>query len=352
MVEKSQITNNHVTYTKAIAIILMVLVHASTPSFLGKLVSMFHMPLFFFMSGYCFKEKYLLNPMSFVIKRVKGLYFPFVKWGCFFLILHNVFLLTGIYSTESGYNDCIYGFSDLLQRGWGVLKFKYSEQLLGGYWFLSALFFASLISFFCIKFIRNLYLAILFTIGGGFILGFLFKNQLHTFGLCEKWFLASSMFIVGYIFAHNKILPFNIKLTLIGFSLVIIGTFFWPMSMHLDYYSSPMVFPYFFTAIIGTWCVYSCCFLLLNEPESKLERLLCFIGENTISILTWHFLSFKLVSLLIVKVYNYRLDLIGQHPVISEKLNIFWSILYTVVGVFLPLLFVLFKKKFLCKTNN
>lgn len=73
--------NNAVSYAKAVAIILMVIAHAGAPDFFNRFVTMFHMPLFFFMSGFCFKEKYLAAPVSFIKKRILGLYWPFIKWG-------------------------------------------------------------------------------------------------------------------------------------------------------------------------------------------------------------------------------------------------------------------------------
>lgn len=58
--------NLTVTYTKATGIILMVLAHCSHFSLLYQIVYSFHMPLFFIMSGYCFKTKYFHEPVSFV----------------------------------------------------------------------------------------------------------------------------------------------------------------------------------------------------------------------------------------------------------------------------------------------
>ena len=74
---------------KGIAIILMVIAHAEAPGWLCKFVFEFHMPLFFITAGYFFSTRYLHDEATFVKKRVKGLYWPFVKWALFFLILHN-----------------------------------------------------------------------------------------------------------------------------------------------------------------------------------------------------------------------------------------------------------------------
>ncbi len=48
-----------ISISKALAIFLMVIAHARCPLWGQYYINMFHMPLFFFFSGYCFKESYL-----------------------------------------------------------------------------------------------------------------------------------------------------------------------------------------------------------------------------------------------------------------------------------------------------
>lgn len=69
--------DDKVTIAKGIGILLMVAAHAGIPDVFFRYIYMFHMPFFFFMSGYCFKEKYLSSPIVFINKRIRGLYIPF-----------------------------------------------------------------------------------------------------------------------------------------------------------------------------------------------------------------------------------------------------------------------------------
>ena len=88
----SQSKENYITIAKAFGIILMVIGHSGSPSWLGRFLYMFHMPLFFLCSGYFFKEiteQKALN--AFFLKRIKGLYIPYLKWSILFLLLHNIF---------------------------------------------------------------------------------------------------------------------------------------------------------------------------------------------------------------------------------------------------------------------
>lgn len=60
--------NNSISIAKAIAIMLMVLAHTQFSDYGNKVINMFHMPLFFFFSGYCMKESYLEVPIVFIRK--------------------------------------------------------------------------------------------------------------------------------------------------------------------------------------------------------------------------------------------------------------------------------------------
>jgi fucose 4-O-acetylase-like acetyltransferase len=136
-----------ITIAKAIAIILMVFGHTWVSEYVNRWVGWFHMPLFFFMSGLCFKDGNLKAPWSYVKKKVKGIYVPFVKWSLIFLLLHNVFFNLNIYNDEYGYKGEVsyyYSITDFISHSIQIItKMSGNPQLLGGYWFLETLFVAS-----------------------------------------------------------------------------------------------------------------------------------------------------------------------------------------------------------------
>ena len=55
------------------------------------------------------------------------------------------------------------------------------------------------------------------------------------------------------------------------------------------------------------------------------------------AILTWHFLSFKIVSLLVIAVYGIDGERLAEFPVIHEYTNRGWFVLYLIVGISVPL---------------
>ena len=144
--------NNSVTISKGIAIILMVIGHACVSQLFNQYLVMVRMPLFFIMSGYCFKERYLTDMGGFLKKRVKGIYLPYVKWSVFFLCIHNLLCYTHIESIEH-----ILDINDFLKRLLFIFtKMAGEDMLLGGFWFLKTLFWASIIFFFVRRYIVNI----------------------------------------------------------------------------------------------------------------------------------------------------------------------------------------------------
>ena len=159
-----------VTISKAFGILLMVLCHAEVFSPVRAFVATFHMPLFFFFAGYCFKDKYLQDSKGFVVKRIKGLYYPFVKYGLFFLALHNILFYLNIYNDVYGlgkFTSHLYTPIEFVKNGFLIVtSMQGQERLIGGYWFLHDLFFASLIAFACFKIVKSVKVggAIIFTL--------------------------------------------------------------------------------------------------------------------------------------------------------------------------------------------
>lgn len=102
MEKEVAVKGNMISIAKGIGIILMVIGHSGCPSYMRNFIYMFHMPLFFIISGYCFKSYYLYNFKLFAKKKFVGLYLPFVKYSVLFLILHNLFYKIGIYNSEFG----------------------------------------------------------------------------------------------------------------------------------------------------------------------------------------------------------------------------------------------------------
>lgn len=147
MKESLNISIDKVSLAKALGICAVVIGHSGCPSMLKDIIYLFHMPFFFFISGYCFKDKYLTDFRTFFLHRIKGLYFPFIKYTLIFILLHNLLFSIDIYSVEygTGNGKIIYNLDDFPRLIIAAFRFNTQEQLLGVFWFIKSLFFGSFV---------------------------------------------------------------------------------------------------------------------------------------------------------------------------------------------------------------
>lgn len=106
------------------------------------------MPCFFFVSEFLLKDKYLSDMSTFVKRRFKRLWWPFVKWSVAFLFLHNILTSLHIYNNS-------YTLTDMVYKLIHIVTITGSKQLLGGYCFLKELLYASVISIIALMLLRQ-----------------------------------------------------------------------------------------------------------------------------------------------------------------------------------------------------
>lgn len=335
----------NITYTKAVAIILMVLCHSAIGNkYVFDFIYMFHMPLFFFFSGFCLKTEYFGLPWKFAWKRVKGIYWPYLKWSVVFLLLHNMMFGINLYSAEYGYNgngSQLYSQNDFFERFRSIVFLMQGhEQLLGGYWFMRALFFGSLIAF-VLLWLLNIAnkktktpRAYPIVIGGGTLLVFCvalnFYHRILLYIISPQLMLAAVFFLIGHAFRQLNVSKFSVWQLLAALVLVFIGSFFWNMATDSPFYESRRILPYILTAVLGTWAIYS---LPWHRIQGRITAILQFIGNNTLTILTWHFLMFKFVSLIIIYTYGLPIARLAEFPAIREYAVQGWWVAYFLTAI-------------------
>ena len=88
----------------------------------------------------------------------------------------------------------------------------------------------------------------------------------------------------------------------------------------------------------------------IASKEGWARKALVYVGNNTLTVLTWHFLCFKIVSLIIIQLYNLPIEQLACFPIIPEYAS--WWLIYFVVGAGVPLSILLLKLKVSSQDNN
>ena len=350
-----------ISIAKGIAIILMVIAHAEAPGWLCKFIFEFHMPLFFITAGYFFSTRYLNDEATFVKKRIKGLYWPFVKWALFFLVIHNwmfdIGILNEVYGNEQGGVLHPWNWRQTQQNIWNIFTAMggYDAFLCGAFWFFRGLFVASILYLIIYKVMVTLlperatksapYLICLFMlllcawktwsglkviniVQGGyremmgcffFGIGFIFRQFVTAYRQRMSQHLArlwTSLLFAVIVFLFSKYLTANMN---------------WRSSFQ-QFLSLPIpaILGFLMTYNLSSW---------LDEHNNRLKQFLVYTGDHTLYVFIFHIISYKTVSLLKIWYYNLDPRQIGCHMVIHDhsQEDLFW-ILYTIAGVALPLL--------------
>lgn len=133
---------------KAIGIILVVFAHTNCQGpFFDKLIFCFHMPLFFFLSGYLLKEKYLADRFrSFFLRTFRLLIIPYISfWTMAFGYRMATYSLRSqlVPGAKVSYVDHIYGFIFGIHETLAITN--------GPLWFLTCLFCTMILFYWLIK---------------------------------------------------------------------------------------------------------------------------------------------------------------------------------------------------------
>lgn len=338
---------------KGLGIILMVAAHANIPA--KSFIYLFHMPLFFIISGYFFKPEYckdLNSLLQFIKKQWKRLILPYILFCSLCIILNNFFLDTNIYTNSNEILNIEENWKFNTARDFLTIKQMLTKILnciliAGGAplgpacWFLRTLFWITVsYSFFYYlvsklhlnhKFfkITNLCLCILASSFGYYLQKINFN--FYCFG---SIFSAIFLFYIGTLLKqYNKFNQFKFISFFISFSILLIA-FINNIEIELSQNKYPNLLILTILSICGYYFI-----MFISEKLEKnifISNILIFITNNSIPILLWHIIAFKLVNYIQIIVYNLPEYYLAAIPVIYSRP--YWYILYTIVGLGIPIL--------------
>ncbi len=342
---------------KGLGIILMVCGHCNAP-FTGWLY-MFHMPIFFIASGYCWNSRNsqdFSSMVNYIWRKIKSLYIPYVTVNSIFALLQNFFIKINIYSGSTDFaaragQGAMYGlfleepFYDTLMSVKNCFVLNSSEQLGGATWFVGTLILISILH--CIyeylvnavklsKFknsilIRTILIAFVFAeiIDEG-------RVSLPFFQVTHPFFAGYTSYLMGMFLRQLEPYRPNVNALFKVFTAVITGMAIKSLMVYGGIGSGSGIIqnPLYYTTVslLGWFCMESVADLMTGNLRSAV----IYIGKNTLPVVFFHFLAFKPVSLAFILATGMEMYMLASFPVIFDLPWFMW-IVYTVAGIALPL---------------
>lgn len=200
--QKEEIMNRHkgridwVDALRGFAIILVFLGHVGTPAPLKIWLYSFHLPLFFFLSGYVFNVRDEEKFLGFLKRKIKRIIVPMIGFFLLIIAFNTLYycLLLKSRSFKSQINLLI-----------GVVIQGKSGAYLTLLWFLPCLFITSIILYIIIRIFKGRPVGILVSIISLFILAVIY---IKCVGILCPWALETSLIVllfmgVGYLLRCN-----------------------------------------------------------------------------------------------------------------------------------------------------
>lgn len=322
--------NEQVSIAKGIGIILMVIGHSGCPIYLSQVIYSFHMVLFYFLSGYFFRDaKVVTNGRGFLIRKFRGLYWPYIKWSIVFIIFHNFFYWIGFNEMPLSYGEMWVNIKRSIRGMWQ------GEHFLGAYWFLISLFW-EIVVFSIIILINNhfnsckltpIIVMVLFSIG-------IVSMELNIDIWLNRELMILPFFYLGYLVGNKHLMLLVVRqykeiAYFLCLPLLLIIASFAKIAVGGNEYGP--CYAYIITSSCGIYLV----MVVSKQLEgTRVGQLLDKLGEITLNVMTFHFLAFKILTLILFLVLSLPSSIIKEWPVPSDLHNL-W-LLYSFVGIMIP----------------
>lgn len=333
--------DKYIDILRGIGIISIVIGHSSWIINIGNLeipigpfVYLYHLAIFFFCSGYLFKDNEK-DIWSYVGKKLKGLYNPFIVYSMLYIIFRNLFVKIGILGGEE------YHVSDFLIAITNTITFNSIGEFLGAFWFLPVLFFSLCIyDFICRQtmhihnnsvriMIKTLLCVTIGTIG-------LIVTDKH-YGLLYNMqivYLMIPIIALGKIYERYK----DKMKRIIGWpGLILSGIILAAVLksnvgiINLSEYQIINKWLFYPVTVCG---IYFClCLGNVISYSSMIKNAVAYVGKNSFHIMALHLVCIKIVDIFACYITGQR-DLLSAYP---HSFNNIWFIYYA-VGVILPLI--------------
>lgn len=308
---------------------------------IGPYVYTYHIMIFLFVAGMCFKPQNNTSPYMQIGKRLGGLLPLYVSYSIFFVLAHNWFRKIHILSNDIPK----YGKREIIENVLNSFTFGNSERLLGAFWFVPMFFIAFscfIIIFYKMESLKRRVWGHAFAIMACSIVGIVLNyKDIYLNYRIQTSILGISIIYFGYLYKKYRM---NCEKYLKWWLAPVWGVMIWwlltlnigRVELSVNQIMHPALF-YPVTVIGILFC------LCLAEGMKKIPpicKLFSTIGKNSFHIMALHFLAFKCVDLIAVRAFKDGYDVLEKFTVSYENL---WY-LYYIAGVGIPLIAIYFFK--------
>ncbi|MGY4537148.1 acyltransferase [Mucilaginibacter sp. UYNi724] len=321
-----------IDYAKFIGIFLVVLGHQSISKPLSTFIFAFHMPLFFFISGYLFKVDKGVTYQAFFVKKLRQLMLPY-------LIFNVITYLFWFFIGRKFGNDASSEVSWLKP----IIGMFYGNGI-DGYlihcivlWFLPCLFITENLFFLLVnnKNIKIQQLTLVILVIAGYI-DYRFNLPRLPWGfnlaIVALVFYASAFLCKDFI---NKVMKQNALIQLLIFIVSLTICIYIAMvnqnvDMNSRSYNNYSLF--FLSSFSGT--ISTLIFAMLLEKAFKKISFLGYMGRNTILIMAFHLIALSIIKAVVVFIMKMPLSIFEQNDLLCVVATL------TVFIILFPVIFV------------
>lgn len=330
---------------KGLGIILVVIGHSGYSPFNLFPPYSFHMPLFFFISGYFYNTKYESDQLSFLKKRAKSLLLPYLIYNIIYALI--TFFIYTRYHLKFG-KIPVFSLNNFLIRP--IINGHQFLLFLAG-WFIIQLFITQWLFLNINKVLKRLNCNIFIRTTIYFCLGII-AIYLANKGFNQQWKLVFTRTLIAMMFyslgpfyrqelKDKKIFKSTIVFCLICAQIAVVLKFrsITYLMAWSDYKGH--VFLPIFVSINGIYfylLISKCLALILPNNDWLIT-----IGEKSLHILANHLFIFFLINMFIVQMGKVNISSLNDFW-FRYNIHKYWLV-YVIPGVLLPTFFALISDK-------
>ncbi|MCI8635529.1 MAG: acyltransferase family protein [Eubacterium sp.] len=300
----------------------------------GPFVYLYHLAVFFFCSGYLYKDN-VVDYWEFAARKLKGLYGPFLVYSILYLVCRNLFIYLGILQATC------YSPGEWIIMLTNTIAFQSVGEFLSAFWFLPVLFFS-----------LCLYTAVMYLTRG-------IQRKVWREGIRILCFAVAG--VVGlYTTEHQYGMLFNLQISYLMIPVIALGHYFAVCRERLKWIVNPaglvvsfltlvwvveldigiieliryqIINHYVFypVTICGIW--FCLCLGKLIGKSRRLTGLFALAGRMSFDIMALHFLALKLVDFIVCHITG-KTEIMAEFP---HSFTGLWPVYY-IVGMAVPIL--------------